>query len=84
MLASSTLCESPQHVLSFLCCSLNAIFYSANDQEDDRQGLNSILSERALREIYLKPFMLAQKNAQPWAFMTSWVAFHAIQYSKPC
>jgi beta-glucosidase len=34
---------------------------------------DSILSERALREIYLMPFMLAQKYAKPWCFMTSYV-----------
>jgi len=32
---------------------------------------DSIMSERALREIYLMPFMLAQKLAQPWAMMTA-------------
>jgi beta-glucosidase len=34
---------------------------------------DSILSERALREIYLMPFMLAQKYAKPWCVMTSCV-----------
>lgn len=42
---------------------------SCNDKEIDRWASDSILSERALREIYLMPFMLAQKNAQPWAVM---------------
>ena len=32
---------------------------------------DSIISERALREVYLMPFMLAQKLAQPWAYMTA-------------
>lgn len=31
------------------------------------------LSERALREIYLKPFQIAVKNSNPWALMTSFV-----------
>lgn len=48
-----------------------AFDYSANDKEDGRKGYNSILSARALREIYLMPFMLAQKHAQPWSFMTA-------------
>lgn len=43
----------------------------ANDQENDRLALDTILSDRALREIYLMPFMLAQKFAQPWAYMTA-------------
>ena len=32
------------------------------------------MSERAFREIYLMPFMLAEKYAKPWAFMTAYVA----------
>ena len=44
---------------------------SANDKEDDRNAYDSILSPRALREIYLMPFMLAQKYAQPWAYMSA-------------
>jgi hypothetical protein len=32
---------------------------------------DSIVSERALREIYLMPFMLAQKYAKPWSYMTA-------------
>ncbi len=34
---------------------------------------DSIMSDRALREIYLMPFMLALKYAKPWAFMTALV-----------
>lgn len=45
--------------------------FVCNDKENDRMGSNSVLSERALREIYLMPFMLAQKYAKPWSFMTS-------------
>lgn len=44
---------------------------SCNDKENDRMAYDSILSERALREIYLMPFMLAQKHAKPWSFMTA-------------
>ena len=45
--------------------------FSANDKEDDRLGYDSVMSARALREIYLMPFMLAQKHAQPWSYMTA-------------
>ncbi|KZP04828.1 glycoside hydrolase family 3 protein [Athelia psychrophila] len=46
--------------------------FVCNDKENDRWASDSILSERALREIYLMPFMLAQKNAKPWAVMTAY------------
>jgi hypothetical protein len=36
-------------------------------------GYDSVLSPRVLREIYLMPFMLAQKYAQPWSIMTAYV-----------
>ncbi|KAF8758610.1 Glycoside hydrolase family 3 [Rhizoctonia solani] len=35
--------------------------YVANDQEHERMAVDTILSERALREIYLMPFMIAQR-----------------------
>ncbi|KAG8986365.1 hypothetical protein FRB90_004056 [Tulasnella sp. 427] len=46
--------------------------FVANDQEHERLGSDSIVSQRALREIYLYPFMLAQKLAKPWAYMTAY------------
>ncbi|THH14189.1 hypothetical protein EW146_g6124 [Bondarzewia mesenterica] len=46
--------------------------FVANDKENDRMGYDSIVSERALREIYLMPFMLAQKLAKPWSVMTAY------------
>ncbi|KAI6107980.1 glycoside hydrolase family 3 protein [Pisolithus sp. B1] len=46
--------------------------FVCNDMENDRMGYDSVLSERALREIYLMPFMLAQKYAKPWCFMTAY------------
>ncbi|KAI0262966.1 glycoside hydrolase family 3 protein [Gloeopeniophorella convolvens] len=46
--------------------------FVANDQEHERTAADSVMSDRALREIYLYPFMLAQKIAKPWAYMTSY------------
>lgn len=45
--------------------------FVANDQEFERTSQDSVMSERALREVYLYPFMLAQRDAQPFAYMTS-------------
>jgi len=46
--------------------------FVANDQEHERMGEDSIVSQRALREIYLRPFQIAQKLSKPWAYMTSY------------
>jgi len=42
--------------------------------ENDRMGYNCVVSQRALREIYLLPFMLAQKHAKPWCYMTAYAS----------
>ena len=46
--------------------------FACNNQEDNRMGVSSVVSERALREIYLKGFEIAVKQAKPMAIMTSY------------
>ena len=46
--------------------------YCANNQETNRYGNNSRVSQRALREIYLKGFGICVRDAQPKAVMTSY------------
>ncbi len=46
--------------------------YAVNNQEDNRNFSNSHVSERALREIYLKGFEIAVKKSQPMSIMSSY------------
>ena len=46
--------------------------FTCNNQELNRKNSNSILSERVLREIYLKGFQIAIKEGKPHCLMTSY------------
>ncbi|WP_329368737.1 glycoside hydrolase family 3 protein [Streptomyces sp. NBC_01483] len=46
--------------------------FVANDAETDRFTVNNLLSERALRELYLAPFEAIVAHAHPWGIMTAY------------
>lgn len=56
--------------------------FVCNDLEDERQASDSVLTDRALREIYLEPFRLAVKYADPKCFMTAYNKVNGVHVSN--
>lgn len=56
--------------------------FVCNDLEDKRMASNAIVTPRAMREIYLKPFQIAQRDAKPWCYMTAYNLINGLHCSE--
>ena len=63
-------------------CAVTIKHFAVNNQEDNRYGNNSLVSARALREIYLKGFGICVREAAPLALMTSYNLLNGVHTAQ--
>ncbi|KAI1063874.1 hypothetical protein LB506_005699 [Fusarium annulatum] len=56
--------------------------FVANDQETAKMSTDVCMSERALREVYLKPFQMAVRDAKPKIVMSSYNKVNGVHVSE--
>ncbi|KAF2648458.1 glycoside hydrolase family 3 protein [Lophiostoma macrostomum CBS 122681] len=56
--------------------------FVCNDQEDEKSSLNAIVTQRALRELYLRPFQIAARDVNPEALMTAYNKLNGFHCSE--
>ncbi len=56
--------------------------FACNNSEVERTTMDSVVEERALREIYLKGFEIAVMQSKPWTIMSSYNRLNGVQASE--
>ena len=56
--------------------------FALNNQETDRWSNNSVCSERAIREIYLKGYEMVVKEAHPWSMMSAYDKINGVHCTE--
>ena len=56
--------------------------FVANDAEEDRHHISSVVDERTLHEFYLRPFELAVREADVWTVMSSYNRVNGVYASS--
>ncbi|WP_271023707.1 glycoside hydrolase family 3 C-terminal domain-containing protein [Rhizobium lusitanum] len=56
--------------------------FACNNSEVERTSMDSVIEERALREIYLRGFERAIKQSNPWTVMSSYNRLNGVQAAE--